>query len=106
MEYITSTWELDISRFIITLVLICILIYFIFLLIKTKLKKLKILICLIMISCLFLVVVNVVQILAPTLYFNQTRELTLDEVKEFTHQYAILENVGNIYKVKSKDIFK
>ena len=53
-----------------------------------------------------MIIVNIVQICAPTQIFSHERHLTWEEVEKFKSEYAIIDNIGNIYEVKSKDIFK
>ena len=106
MEYITRVWKLDIHKSILTVVFILIMLYFLIMLFKNKSKLMKLFAGFISIISVFMVVVNIVQICAPTQIFSHETHLTWEEVQEFKDNYAIIDNIGNIYEVKSKDIFK
>ena len=106
MEYVTSIWKLDIQRTILTIIFILIMLYFLIVLFKNKSKLMKLFAGFISIISVFMVVVNIVQICAPTQIFTCEKHLTWEEVQEFKDNYAIIDNIGNIFEVKSKDIFK
>lgn len=106
MEYVTSIWKLDLHKTILTLIFILIMLYFLIIMFKHKSKLMKLFAGFISIITVFMIIVNIVQICAPTQIFSHERHLTWEEVEKFKSEYAIIDNIGNIYEVKSKDIFK
>ena len=116
MTYITTEFHLDLSKLVLLIIVIGICIYSAYnVVLKFRMikkgtaspfdKVFFIIFIIGMIITAFLAVVFLVEIMSPVMYFSFDKPMTFEEAKAFTKKYAILENVGNIYKVKLKEVF-
>ena len=116
MTYITTEFHLDLSKLVLLIIVAGICIYSAYnVVLKFRMIKKgiassfdKVFFVIFIIGIIitaFLALVFLVEIMSPVMYFSFDRPITFEEAKAFNKKYAILGNIGNIYKVKLKEIF-
>ena len=116
MTYITTEFHLDLGKLVLLIIVIGICIYSIYnVVLKFRMIKNgtastfdKIFFIIFIIGIFitaFLALVFLVEIMSPVMYFSFDHPISFEEAKEFNKKYAIIENIGNIYKVKLKEVF-